>query len=402
MNTNREQMEQAKSLIEQKRYNEARTVLRNVNHAMAIDWLDKLDQLDPPKAKPSTRIPLIFIVITIVVVAAVIFGVVYTQRQKIPFIAAVFASPTPLATLITFPSQTPLLCSYSKVEESTIEEFVDTSTTAAGTPRISISPIILELQRLQRNFSSMDHTPCMGTVTEHVSSGIHFTVNAFQDFDSQKADFIVSSDITLAHNEFKLASDEAHKVGASLLDSRLSDAKLYVWGDKSSDEPDSTTIAEAAGILTKVFQPPNPISSGTSLPSGSTPTPINLNVGKIINPYIDANLQNMSVLQIDILDTASGNYTRAAQLQGTDLNIFTESLNISVQTVAPNTDCPDHIRLSVTRQDQTVIKMAACLKGVVILRGIPDLGGADAPMSPRFTDALAPYLPDDLKRLLNF
>src|SRR5258708_38875090 len=135
MNTNREQMEQAKSLIEQKRYDEARTVLRNINHAMAIDWLDKLYQLDPSKARPSRRIRLIFIVITIVVVAAVIFGVVYTQRQKIPVIAALFASPTPLATLITIPSQTPLLCSYSKVEESTIEEFFDTSTTAAGTTR---------------------------------------------------------------------------------------------------------------------------------------------------------------------------------------------------------------------------------------------------------------------------
>src|SRR5258708_1554920 len=393
MNTNREQMEQAKSLIEQKRYDEARTVLRNINHAMAIDWLDKLYQLDPSKARPSRRIRLIFIVITIVVVAAVIFGVVYSQRQKIPVIAALFASPTPLPTLITIPSQTPLLCTYSKEEESTIEEFFDTSTTAAGTTRVSISPIILELQRLQRNFSSMDHTPCMGTVTEHVSSGIHFTVNAFQDFNSEKADFIVSSDIILAHNEFKVASDEAHKVGASLLDTRLNNAKLYIWGDKSSDEPDSTAIAGAASILTQVFQPPNPISSGTILPSGSTPTPINLSVGKVINPYVDLNLTNMTVIEIDILDTTTGNYTRSAQLRGSDLSIFIESLNVSVQTVAPNTDCPNYVQLSVTRQHQTVITMTACLKGVVILRGTPDLGVADAPMGPRFTDALAPSLP---------
>jgi len=168
---------------------------------------------------------------------------------------------------------------------------------------------------------------------------------------------------------------------------------LVLPGPTAPTTPISTIDATAA--LAAAAQ------AGTILP-GAKPSLDPASVGKIINPYIDANLQNMSVLQIDILDTASGNYTRAAQLQGTDLNIFTESFNISVQTVAPNTDCPDHVRLSVTRQDQTVITMAACLKGVVILRGIPDLGGADAPMGPRFTDALAPYLPDDLKRLLNF
>ena len=142
--------------------------------------------------------------------------------------------------------------------------------------------------------------------------------------------------------------------------------------------------------------------AGPLLPSGSKPTLDPASVGKVINPYIDANLANMSVLQIDILDTTTGNYTRAAQLTGNDLTIFAESFNISVQTVAPNTDCPDHVRLSVTRQDQSVITMAACLKGVVILRGLPDLGGADAPMGPRFTDALTPYLTDSLKNLLSF
>ncbi len=123
-------------------------------------------------------------------------------------------------------------------------------------------------------------------------------------------------------------------------------------------------------------------------------------VGKIINPYVSANLSGMTVLQIDVLDAATGNYTRAAQLTGTDLNIFVESFNISVQTVTPYTDCPDHVRLSVTRKDGSIVTIAVCLKDVVVLRGLPDLGGADAPMGPRFTDALINYLPDDYKKLL--
>jgi hypothetical protein len=45
--------------------------------------------------------------------------------------------------------------------------------------------------------------------------------------------------------------------------------------------------------------------------------------------------------------------------------------------------------------------MGVCLKNVVNLRGIPDLGGADAPMGPRFTDALLPYLPSNYQALLD-
>ncbi|MEP7287974.1 MAG: hypothetical protein ABI947_19655 [Chloroflexota bacterium] len=140
-----------------------------------------------------------------------------------------------------------------------------------------------------------------------------------------------------------------------------------------------------------------PITQPTAQPSLDPAS-----VGKVVNPMVSAGLEGMTVLQIDVLDQATGNYTRAAQLTDTDLDIFAESLNISVQTVTPNTDCPDHVRLSITRADNSVVTMGVCLKVVVILRGIPDLGGADAPMGPRFSDALAPYLPDAYKKLLNF
>jgi hypothetical protein len=152
---------------------------------------------------------------------------------------------------------------------------------------------------------------------------------------------------------------------------------------------------------------PKPVLNATNLFATTNPVPLTptldpASVGKVINPYVSANLGGMSVLQIDVLDSTSGNYVRAAQLTGSDLDIFSESFNISVQTVAPNTGCPDHVRLSITRSDSTIVTMGVCLKGVVILRGIPDLGGADAPMGPRFSDALAPYLPDNYRKLLNF
>ncbi len=147
--------------------------------------------------------------------------------------------------------------------------------------------------------------------------------------------------------------------------------------------------------------PTVPVVIGTPLPT-ATPTVDTASIGKYINPYISAGLAGMTVLQIDVRDPATGNYVRAQQLTGSDLDKFAEAFNVSVKTVAPDNTCPDHVRLSITRADSSVVTMGVCLKGSVILRGgIPDLGGADAPMYPGFTDALAPYLPEDYKRLLD-
>lgn len=43
----KEKMVEAKSLIQQKRYNEARAILRSVNHPTAMKWLAKLDDIAP-------------------------------------------------------------------------------------------------------------------------------------------------------------------------------------------------------------------------------------------------------------------------------------------------------------------------------------------------------------------
>jgi hypothetical protein len=40
----------AKELIDEKRYDEARTILRSVDHPKAVEWLEKLDKIDPPNA----------------------------------------------------------------------------------------------------------------------------------------------------------------------------------------------------------------------------------------------------------------------------------------------------------------------------------------------------------------
>ncbi|HLY28476.1 MAG TPA: hypothetical protein VKQ72_19165 [Aggregatilineales bacterium] len=163
--------------------------------------------------------------------------------------------------------------------------------------------------------------------------------------------------------------------------------------------PPTPATPRATLDLTSIF--------ATAAQSGQTPQVIqptldSSKIGQVINPYLAANLAGMTMIQVDTLEPATGNYTRQAQVIGSDLTVFAKSFNISVQTVAPNTDCPDHVRLTITRADNSIVTIGVCLKGVVILRGLPQLGGADAPMGPFFSDTLSQYLPDALKKLLNF
>jgi len=155
---------------------------------------------------------------------------------------------------------------------------------------------------------------------------------------------------------------------------------------------------------------PRPVIGTPTISAGNVnvlptnaPTVNAANIGIFVNPYVSAQLQGMTVMQIDVRDAATGNYVRAQQLTGSDLDKFVEAFNVSVKTVAPDPNCPDHVRLSITRADNSVVTIGVCLKQVVILRGgIPDLGGADAPMYPGFSDALAPYLPEAYRNLLDF
>jgi hypothetical protein len=150
---------------------------------------------------------------------------------------------------------------------------------------------------------------------------------------------------------------------------------------------------------------PNTIPANALIPTQPIatviPTVDPANIGNYVIPFASAGLNGMTVLLIDVRDPNTGNYTRVTQLTGSDMNPFVTALNVSAQSVAPDTSCPDHVRLSLTRADNSIVTLGVCLKDAVILRGgIPDLGSADLPMYGAFSDALAPYLPQEYKDLL--
>src|SRR5258708_18247693 len=83
--SSREKLEAAQALIEQKRYEEARAILRTIDNVMALDLLDQINAIDPPKARRRYELPIIAAIVIVLVVVAIL---AYTQRQRIPFIVA--------------------------------------------------------------------------------------------------------------------------------------------------------------------------------------------------------------------------------------------------------------------------------------------------------------------------
>lgn len=92
MSTSREKMQQARELIQAKRYDEARAVLRGINHEMALDWLDKIDKLDPPQVekvkepeKHTAWLPILFLLVIVVVILGIAFylGVITPMSDHI-------------------------------------------------------------------------------------------------------------------------------------------------------------------------------------------------------------------------------------------------------------------------------------------------------------------------------
>jgi hypothetical protein len=112
----------------------------------------------------------------------------------------------------------------------------------------------------------------------------------------------------------------------------------------------------------------------------------------------------MQVLVLEVLDPITGSYVRSAPINANTLEMqqFITAFNIAQAIMAPDFNCPDHVRFLVARADGSFISIGACLKGVVVLRGaaIPNLGGNDLPMGPYFTDILTPYLPQTYQNLL--
>lgn len=105
-------LEAARQLIQEKRYTEARMLLKTVNDPVAWTWLAKLDQIapEPKAAEPPRRKPDKFVLGAMAVLAVLvvmIFAVLVGQMGRVPTAAAVIPSNTaPIPTMMVLPTET--------------------------------------------------------------------------------------------------------------------------------------------------------------------------------------------------------------------------------------------------------------------------------------------------------
>lgn len=129
-------MEAARELIKEKKYTEARIILQTVDHPQAKEWIAKIDELAPPPKNGSNTLAIILG--AAVVLAILLFGglILYSQREKIPALAALLGTPTPspTATITQTPTDTP-------TATSTATQTATQTQTATNTPTNTSTPI---------------------------------------------------------------------------------------------------------------------------------------------------------------------------------------------------------------------------------------------------------------------
>lgn len=89
---------------------------------------------------------------------------------------------------------------------SLVTRFLDTSEVAAQTSRIALSPLVLEMQRIHRDFEGLDYPSCVSEVRNKLLSAMDTTIEGFTSFVGQ-SDYVASAYLDMAAEEFAAVRD---------------------------------------------------------------------------------------------------------------------------------------------------------------------------------------------------
>lgn len=221
----KQKMLAARELINEKRYAEARTLLKTIDDPKAKEWLKKLDQIAPerriqplsrsiqtipdpeypeiikkskkPKSRKLLKILLAILVSLVLVLGALIF---------LPDIVSQIQCPTR---------------SWWNTQRPIVVEFLDTVEVASTTPRMNVGTVILEMQRLYRDYERTTAPSCASSADSNLKSGMDRTIQGFRDFASN-ADFLSSVYLDMAAERFVAAKEALWDLRLYNTDIRLS------------------------------------------------------------------------------------------------------------------------------------------------------------------------------------
>jgi len=102
--------------------------------------------------------------------------------------------------------------------EYTLEEWDDTYLIATSTSRMSLAPIISELQKIKRDVSRIDRPECANYINDIISVAMESDVSALISFLSQDSDSVVSKKMAGAQKAWEIADAEFENFKEAPLD----------------------------------------------------------------------------------------------------------------------------------------------------------------------------------------
>src|SRR5690606_37750925 len=213
----KQKMLAARELINEKRYAEARTLLKTIDDRKAKEWLKKLDQIAPEKKKSGGKLVLVAVaLIVLVVIGIVVVIIVQKNNAKPTNQGAVVVIPTQaelpsemptltpsptftptdtpaptntaLPTVTNTPSSTPtpecLVTVWWQQAEEYLLDFLSYTDIAMNTARISVGDVLVNMQRSKRDFERLATDPCYLDTRNSINEGMNYVMEAFGDFQS--------------------------------------------------------------------------------------------------------------------------------------------------------------------------------------------------------------------------
>lgn len=138
-----------------------------------------------------------------IAVFLIVGGVVASRLQP---------SASPAASSIVASGPRP--CSWLDLQQidtnlkPSLTKFSDEYQIAKAAPRISLAPLLTQMQDTRRQYEAQSYPSCYATVRTDSLNGMNDTITGFTDFMGQQNDTIVSADFQRANQEISSAVTE--------------------------------------------------------------------------------------------------------------------------------------------------------------------------------------------------
>ncbi|MBN1679559.1 MAG: hypothetical protein JW966_04655 [Anaerolineae bacterium] len=206
----REKLLQARELIQQQRYAEAREILVTIDHPKAREWLSRIDDLaistlDFPEVKPtdksdrqrSTKKP----------TGCRKHCMGFASAFGLLMILCVF-----VVLIATGDSDSAKVRSWWDGVQPLINKFHQQEAEAALTPRIALTSILLEMESTRSEFNRISAPSEAATAKRRISDAMDKTLDGYWEFANGATESQVERTLEGADRAWSLAYDEIDKL----------------------------------------------------------------------------------------------------------------------------------------------------------------------------------------------